>query len=392
MPRSSLPLAFLAFALACGGADITTEPPHTSGPDAALASGSAEPREVLAARIARALDDAGFRADVHRALAASPHAEGKVRLSAFLNGNARARAALAGAGARPLRAAELAAAERIEIYLPVPAHRAAWAGGPELLVGTIGQDGTIPVAFDRSGRPTPLDPAVPPAMPVLAVVPLESDLVEATDGTGTEAICTACEGSESGAGLYMTASQLSETFESWLKGRPEIEVLALGQKGTSDSLTSYQCGGERAVGPYYFDQNALTWSGDALILSQAQLDAYNALHPGQSIRLFFMEDDDTSCEIRADNADLRRVIQTVDSLARGYSGGTDAPGAVGRVYRNYSMLQKLYSVVASAVRTNDDLIGNAVEDVVTGENRPGYNWIIKGENGRTNGAIRLEMR
>jgi len=391
MPRSFLPSTFLILSLACTGAELTTEPPAI-GAAAAASPAAEEPREVLAARVARALRDSAFRAEVHRALAGSRHPEGKVQLSAFLEGSARARAVLARAGSRPLKAAELAAGEQLEIYLPVPAHRAAWRGGADILVGSIGQDGTTPVAFDASGRRTQLDAAQPPVTPVLAVVPLESDLAERPGAASPAGICTSCEGSSTAGGLYMTASRLSETFESWLKGRPEIEVLALGQQGASDSLTSYQCGGERAAGAYYFDQNSLDWSGDALILSQAQLDAYRAEHPGQSIRLFFMEDDDTSCEIRADNADLRRVIQTVDSLARGYSGGTDATGPIGRVYRNYNMLQKVYSVVASAVRTNDDLIGNAVEDVVAGEVRSGYNWIIKGENGRSNGAIRLEMR
>ena len=392
MPRPSPIYALLAASLACSGSDLATEPPAGSTPDQAVTRLSAVPREVLAERIARALGNSAFRAEVYHAIASSGHPEGKIQLSRFLGASARARAALASAGARPLTQAELGAASMIEVYLPVPAHREAWRGGPEVLVGTIGQDGTLPVAFDAAGRRSFLDPDRPPRVPVLAVVPLESDLSLHAAATGTAGVCITCEGSGSGGGLYMTASRLTETFESWLKGRPEIEVLALGQKGTTDSLTSYQCGGERAAGPYYFDQNSLEWSGDALILSQAQLDAYSSQHPGQSIRLFFLEDDDTSCEIRADNADLRRVIQTVDSLVRGYSGGTDSAGPFGRVYRSYSMLQKLYSVVSSAVRTNDDLIGNAVEDVVIRESHPGYNWILKGDNGRTNGVIRLEMR
>jgi hypothetical protein len=48
--------------------------------------------------------------------------------------------------------------------------------------------------------------------------------------------------------------------------------------------------------------------------------------------------------------------------------------------------------MASAIRTNDDLIGNAVEDVTTTERYAGYNWIIKGADGRTNGYVKLEMR
>jgi hypothetical protein len=38
------------------------------------------------------------------------------------------------------------------------------------------------------------------------------------------------------------------------------------------------------------------------------------------------------------------------------------------------------------------MIGNAVEDVVAGEFRSGANWIVKGENLVTHGALKLIMR
>jgi hypothetical protein len=94
----------------------------------------------------------------------------------------------------------------------------------------------------------------------------------------------------------------------------------------------------------------------------------------------------------ANNADLRELITTVDSLVRGYAGGKEVPGDIGSIYRHFAVAQKLYSVVASAIKSNDDLIGNAVEDVVTTERQAGFNWIIKGDDGRTNGFIKLEMR
>ena len=199
-------------------------------------------------------------------------------------------------------------------------------------------------------------------------------------------------GSSITPGLYLRTSHLNESFESWLKGSPEIEVLVLGQKGSTDSLTRYQCAGNFAPGAYYFDQNSLDWSGTALLMSQTQLDAYNAQHPGQAVRLFFMEDDDTSCEIRANNTDLRQLLTAVDSLVKGLAGGHSEQSATGKAFRYFAAAQKLVSVVASAIKTNDDLIGNAVEDVTTTERYTGYNWIIKGQNGRTNGYVKLEMR
>ena len=129
-----------------------------------------------------------------------------------------------------------------------------------------------------------------------------------------------------------------------------------------------------------------------MLMSQAQLDAYSVQHPGEAVRLFFVEDDDTPCEIRANSTDLRRLLATVDSVVRGLSGGDDAATSTGRIFRYLKAGQKLLAVTASMIRTNDDLIGNAVEDVTTTERYPGYNWIIKGANGTTNGYVRLEMR
>ena len=395
-PSRFLPL--LVLAAACAGEGLPTAPAGIADASLSAAVAAAPAREQLARRLARALAEPAFRAHLRAQLDTSGHEEGKVRLADLLavSGGRGLRALAQADGGRALSEGERRASEEIEVYLPVPAHREAWRGGANLLVGTIGADGEVPVAFDLRGRRVALDPARPPSTPVLAVVPLESELGPGRRGPPQLAtVCgAACDGgSASSAGsLYLTASHLRESFESWLKGQPEIEVLVLGQKGASDSLTSYQCAGERGGGSYYFDQNSLDWRGSALIMSRAQLDAYNAQHPGQALRLFFMEDDDTPCQVRANNADLREIITTVDSLVRGYAGGKDVPGGIGSVYRHFAIAQKIYSVIASAIKSNDDLIGNAVEDVLTTERYSGYNWIIKGEDGRTNGSIKLEMR
>ena len=56
------------------------------------------------------------------------------------------------------------------------------------------------------------------------------------------------------------------------------------------------------------------------------------------------------------------------------------------------VVQKILRAAYSFITTQDDLIGNAVEDVVVGQFYPGANWIVKGENNVTNGWIKLEMR
>lgn len=404
----------LVLAAACSGSELPTAPSRTTDAAAfsAKATDHAISREALALRIAKALAQPGFRSYLFGAIGASAHPEGKILLSRFLAAsNGRGFRELAAAGGQLfVPAAEQLAAETIELYVPVPSHRASWRGGPDILVGTIGGDGEMPLAFDVRGRRLALDRTTPPSTPVIAVVPLETDpkrLVERglSDAAACQENCDGGGGDGGGGGggggggtgtlpgLYLTSSHLNESYESWLKGKPEIELLVLGQKGGTDSLTSYQCAGNGAVGASFFDQNELDWAGSALVFSQSQLDAFKAQHPGQATRLFFMEDDDGPCQLKANNTDLRRLIAAVDSVVRGSAGGKDTTGGtIGRIYRNYTVAQKIFAVLASLIKSNDDLIGNAVEDVVTTERYPGYNWIIKGDNGQTNGYVKLEMR
>src|SRR5437762_1576001 len=70
---------------------------------------------------------------------------------------------------------EADAAIPLEMYLPVPAHRRAWTGGANVLVATAIGDHDVPVAFDVHGNRRLLDPEHPPATPVIAVVPVETD-------------------------------------------------------------------------------------------------------------------------------------------------------------------------------------------------------------------------
>ena len=55
-------------------------------------------------------------------------------------------------------------------------------------------------------------------------------------------------------------------------------------------------------------------------------------------------------------------------------------------------LYHLFEAVASLFRTNDELVGNAVQDVIAGEFHLGFNWIVKGHSNATNGWINLEMK
>ena len=400
-------LALLVGGLACSDRTPGTGPAPgpAAGPPAgspATTTAAAAPPEQLARGLALALADPAFRARVRAELDRSPYREHKLPFQRFLAADGGlALAALARGTGRTTT--ELAReADRtipLEMYLPVPAHRRAWTGGPDVLVATAIADHDVPVAFDVHGSRRLLDPEHPPATPVIAVVPVETDF--SPKPSALIACLEYCGGGGGGGvspppppppGLYMTKTHFVEDFEGWLKGSPEFEVHILGQKGQSDSLTDYQCAGEKQPGTYYFDQNDLDWSGSVMLFSQSQLDAYNAAHPGQNVRVFVVEDDDTACEIKANRDNLGNLFKAVDAAYKAATAGNQKTSTLVKVFTQANAFQKLLSAIASFFNTNDELVGNAVEDAVVGTTYPGYNWIVKGENTVTNGWIRLEMK
>src|SRR5438874_10761408 len=402
----AVPVALLVGGLACSDRTPGTGPapgPAGSSSPGSSATGSPAPPappEQLARALALALADPAFRARVHAQLAGSPYREHKLPFQRFLAADGGiALAALArGAG----RAASDVArdADRaipLEMYLPVPAHRRAWTGGSDVLVATAIGDHDVPVAFDLRGNRRLLDPEHPPATPVIAVVPVETDF--STKPSPLIACLEYGGGGEGGVsppppspGLYMTKAHFVDDFDGWLKGSRELEVHILGQKEKTDSLTDYQCAGEKQPAPYYFDQNDLDWSGSVMLFSKAQLDAYNAAHPGQNVRVFVVEDDDTACEIKANRDIIGNLFKAVDDANKALSAGNDSSSTIQKDYKRANAFQKLWAAMAAFFNTNDELVGNAVEDAVVGASYPGYNWIVKGQSNVTNGWIKLEMK
>jgi hypothetical protein len=391
-------LALVAGALAC------SEHPPGTAPDASGEPGissTAPSPELLARSLALALGDPTFRAHVKGELDRSPFREHKLSFQRFLTargggGNALATMARRTGVATPDLARAADRAIPLEMYLPVPEHRRAWTGDANVLVATAVADHDPPVAFDVRGNRLLLDPERPPATPVIAVVPVETDFA-----TVPARIigCSSCgfwpplpPPAPPAPGLYLTKAHFVDDFEGWLKGGPEFEVHVLGQKGQTDSLTNYQCAGERQPAPYYFDQDALDWSGSVMLFSKVQLDAYNAAHPGQNIRVFVVEDDDTACEIKANRDIVGNLFKAVDGAYKALTAGNDSSNTVAKLFKRANAIQKLWAAVASFINTNDELVGTAVEDAVVGISYPGYNWIVKGENNATNGWIALGMK
>lgn len=396
-------LAAAAIVAAC-------EPTPTAPREVASISGAStltnhaserEAMDRLARRVARAMADPGFRSYVKEQLDRSPFGEHKVQFQGFLrasNGRALKEVARLSAASETEIEDDANNATPLEMYFPVPAHRAAWSGGPDLLVASAWEDHESPVAYDVLGKRLLLRPDYPPATPVLAVEPVETDFAHPL-GQGSQATCTtACGGGGGGGtipppgGLYMTYAHFVQDFEGWLKGDPEFEIHILGQSGASDSLRDYQCAGGAAGGYYHFDQNDLNWTGSVLLFSQAQLNNYKTAHPNQNFRVVALEDDDTGCAIKFDANRFKSLISTIQSQYPNLTGSKDTATTIAKYVKRANALQKILAAAYSFITTQDDLIGNAIEDVVVGVSYPGANWIFKGESNVTNGWIKLEMR
>ena len=395
MLNRSCAVAALLLIAACGERTVTP-PAETS--TARVPESSRRP-EALAKMVAKGLKNPAFRAYLKAQLDASPYREHKLQFETFLAANsARAAREIAAENGtnKDALAAQAKAAIALEVYFPVPAHRAAWQGDEQILVATALTDDDPPIAFDPEGRRLVLDPQTPPATPVLAIVPVETDF---SRPPAKVIECIDCGGGSGDVqpppapapGLYMTKSHFVHDFEGWLKGSPEFEVHILGQKGTTDSLYDYQCAGEHAGGPYTFDQNDLDWSGNVLLFSKTQLDQYNAAHPNKNVRVFVVEDDDTACEIKTDPNRFQTLVYAVDSAYKKLTSGNDSSTVLRKYFGRAQSVYNIWQALASIIKTNDDLVGNAVEDSVLQTSYPGFNWFVKGDKNVTNGWINLMM-
>src|SRR5213596_249069 len=338
MLNRSCAVAALLLIAACSDRTVTTP---SEAPVAAIAANARRP-EALARMVAKGLKNPAFRAYLKAQLNASPYREHKLQFETFLAANgsrALGEIAVENGTTKDAVGTQAKAAIALEVYFPVPAHRAAWTGDEQVLVATAVTDDDPPIAFDPDGRRQVLDPKTPPAIPVLALVPVETDFSQRPARVNE---CTDDCGGTTGdvtpppppaPGLYMTKSHFVQDFEGWLKGSPEFEVHILGQKGQTDSLTDYQCAGEHAGGPYTFDQNDLDWSGRVLLLPTTQLDQYIVAHPNQTLRVFLVEDDETACDIKTDPTRFQNLISAVDSLYNNFTGGNDSSTAVVKAYK-----------------------------------------------------------
>jgi hypothetical protein len=390
MSRRMLLLVVLAFAAAgCSDRAVPTASTAAAGTTTARAA-----RERLAQSLAVALSDPATRGAVKRRLDASNAPEGKLQFQALVQADQGALLVLLARASATSSAdllADLDAARGLELYLPVRTHRHAWTGDANFLVGTIGADGEQPVGFDASGARYQLDPRAPPEIPVLSLVPQETDFtgghpdwivncVDMCGGSSGGGGGVRTQTAASAPGLYLVKSHFNDTYESWLKGQPEFEyhVYGLGDDGQSVELS---CTGEHAGGVYNWDQNTLDWTGAVMLLSDVDYNTYRAKHPEAPIRIVAWEDDDEPCVDHVNVPGVSALITAVDNAYKAVTSGKVDPWYL-RGIRSATSVFNLVTALHSIILTNDDFIGNAVEGTVTGDAPNGSNWVLK-----TNGTV-----
>ena len=370
-------------------------------------------QERLARRVAKAMRDPEFRAWVRSSLDGSPYREHKLPFARTLGERGgRGLRALAAADSTDERSVQrdLETADRLEFYFPVPAHRVAWTGDENVLVATEVADHEAPVAYDTRGRRHVLDPETPPATPVLAVVPQELDFDAAGGPQGATTLpCDTCDGTGGGGGggtggtgggyytspppsLRMTYFSVNKDFEGWLKGNPEYEIHVMAPNTTSDTMKyrTLYCIGEHSV--KYWDNNNDAWRGDVVLMTPEELDAYHATFPNNDYSILAIEDDDTSCEIRVDQDRFTAMVDAGSNAYNSYKAVRDSVGLNAKTVTAAQAAYDFLKAVANFFKTNDDTIGLAYANVVTGyySSDANFSWI--GDQANRYGWVKLELR
>lgn len=433
-------------AAGCSDAERHSSPVLPSSPSTSLsATVERAALDELTRAVARALNDTGLRHRIKADLRASRvTVEHKLLLSDYMRGESGGMLlAKMSRETGKSRTELLSLIERVrplEFYMPVEAHRETWTGGADLLVGSVLEDHTKPTVFDLAGRPVDVAVDAVPALPTLALVPVETDFSKTLDpkhfrnrnDRGGESIGTlvslqSCQLDDPlcapeclpedidcqspppysppviPAGLYYTGSQLQGVGEGGLRGYPEIEVWVIRTYDPNKSALVNEpafpfCqAGEPKSGRRYFNQDSEWWSGRALVLDSTEAatlnvdeNSINAAPHGYTIQLW--EDDTAPCQ-------LRTTMNMSGHLGQLLAAGLptfEAPRpptwgrSVGPVFILFPTPIQIWQAITGY---NDEFLGTAVpRGWVTNPGYAGYTHIMFRESSTRNGAIKLEFR
>jgi hypothetical protein len=402
--------------------NVQSEPTPSSSP-----SDEREALTKVARLVAMALDDEPARQHLKRDMRAAPFREHKLELSTYLhspNGKALvSRMVALSGGSESDLFRTINAIRPLEFYMPVPKHRETWTGSADVMVASQLDEKAPIVAFDEKGKDVVLGIATAPTQPTLSIVPVETrfdnpmpalrsrnarDQNGAAIGTletiqpvsSNLVACKAtCDGEGSGggapppipAGLYLEYSRILDMKEPWTRGDPEIEVHIQGP--TTTAAPTYgedlSCSGEHAYDyRKVFDQNTGFWEGRVLLFSKEEVAAYAAKF-SQGFHVLFWEDDNVACTLKLDSNTLVEVLKST-ALATSTVAIKVLPGASIPVMAAV-FLGTFFANAGSALLTNDDFVGAAVDQASAGYYYPGNTHVIM--NGTTlNGRATIVYR
>lgn len=411
-------------------------PTQTSGPESTpefnnvdtklLQSDEGQAAVRLAELMARSLQDAEVREKVRSAMRRSPYREHKLQFGEHLRSDDGATLLAAMASSPEVEPREvlslLQEVRPMEMYFPVDEHRENWTGGPDVVVATLLDDQTVPAGFRTSGEPFRFESAhEAPDIPVLAIVPQETDFDDpidraqfenvdeaggkaigsyerSVDQTGVDSEASACDspyaikdctsgGGGGGvdwgnlpSGLYMTKVWIPDDHEGFAKGDPEFETHLQAPMEDPSVAEDLWCAAESdATSTFsFYNQDEPTFEGTVLLADSATLENFVAQHGTGDIGMSVIswEDDDTRCEIKADEDRLRNMIEAVaaayDPVSSVISGVS-----VGGIVTALPVAVNAAIAVANWLKSNDDVVGTRIEQACSFPDGTTGNFEIK---------------
>jgi hypothetical protein len=420
--------ALLGCVLAAACSDQATEsllaPQVASLPTTSEVDPERAALDQLTRAVALALQDKGLRQQVKNDMRESRFTtEHKLEFRGYLagprGGMLLAKMARESGLSREQLTALLQAVRPLEFYMPAPEHREHWTGGDNLYVASLLTDHTVPTAFTLAGVPVTLDAEIPASTPVLAIVPAETRFERTLDAgwtnvrdrrgqaIGTLAPVTASFSANTAttcpidspdpcneepedpclydpslpectytpppaptypAGLYMTYNRVYSDYEGAFSGEPEFEMHVHGASDSSLYGNDLACSGESSGDPYRrYNQDNLTYNGNVLLFTQAQIDANRNL-TSEGFNVMMWEDDDTRCTLKYDKDNLRNALL--------FSRDVLGAAAVALTSTQNPILVAAQFVAAvynssALLKSNDEWVGAAVVDT----NYNSYNGI-----------------
>lgn len=235
---------------------------------------------TLTQAVALALANTSVRTSVYQRLRESSYPEAKLKFRSLLEADEVGLLDAAAAAMSTTPSDVLTRLEGIadmELYMPVPDHRARWEGGENALVASALNDDGAPIfGFDLSGHTVGLNSEKPPSTPTIALVPVEIDYW-ARSASDRDLEASSVSNMLSLNGVVMTGSTIPHDYEGWLMGGPEFEVHTYVDDGMG-LWEDISCASEEQISPYYYDQeDQFTWHGEILLGSEGELADENVL-------------------------------------------------------------------------------------------------------------------